>query len=145
MLFFFLFSLYFQPNALFECFFTLFSTQIGLTGKAEDIAEYERLQAESGYEVRRNDKGHPIFFTTKYAGKQTKVKITTNGNVVIDDLDMRRLASLAENATGAIQAEIAKQGVSMLMKNLFNSSPVAEESSDVEQSVEPKDADFEQE
>lgn len=109
-----------------------------LTGKAEDIAEYERIQTEAGYEVRRNDKGQPIFFSTKYAGKFTKVKITVNGKVVLDDLDMRRLSALANSTKGVVQQQIAQQGVAMLLGNLFKSSAPTESS---EQTPEHSEVD----
>ena len=114
----------------------------GLTGKAEDIAEYERIQTEAGYEIRRNDKGHPIFFTTNYSGSQCKVKITTNGKVVIDDTDLRKMSSIANRLSGVLQQEVAKEGAKMLLAGLFKSGSSAPEASADSAEVSPEEVDL---
>lgn len=99
----------------------------GVSGSAEAIKHFKRITEARGYTVHMDKKGRPIFFTLNYGGNVAQVKITTGGAIVINDEALRQLSSLANNrqVKGEMKQEIIKQGVALMLGNIFGTTPSA--------------------
>ena len=83
-----------------------------VTGSASDL---EAFKAAQGEYYREDDKGRPLWFTTRCIGQQGSLVITTNGNVVPDMSAFDQAASLAAQYGGNFGAELARAAASQLL------------------------------
>ena len=112
-----------------------------LTGSKEALAEYERITLEKGQPCHKTEglmeeygipDGRPIFFTLDFAGDDVEVKITVNGKIVANDETLRQINSLTKRTSGIMQEMLAKQGVEMLLGQMFKKKAVVTETEDPE-------------
>ena len=83
-----------------------------VTGSASDLEAFKAAQGEF---YREDDKGRPLWFTTRCIGQLGTQVITTNGNVVPDMSQFDQAASLAAQYGGNFGAELAKAAASQLL------------------------------
>ncbi len=76
-----------------------------VSGKDADLEAFKNAQGEY---YREDDKGRPLWFTTRCIGNSGKLIITTNGNVVPDMSAFDQAASLASQYGGNFGAELAR-------------------------------------
>lgn len=83
-----------------------------VTGTPAEIAAYKTAQGEN---YRADDKGAPLFFTTR-VGASPRVKLITTqaGNVIIDNSEMKAAANLAAQYGGNLGQEIARNFASQM-------------------------------
>jgi hypothetical protein len=86
-----------------------------VTGKAEDLAEYKALQGDN---YREDEQGNPLWFTTRFAGTNVDLIITTNKKIVPDMSEYDQAASLAEQFGGNLGEAIAKAAAEKLIGNM---------------------------
>ena len=123
-----------------------------LTGSKEALAEYERITLEKGQPCHKTEglmdeygipDGRPIFFTLDFAGDDVEVKITVNGKIVANDETLRQINSLTKRTSGIMQEMLAKQGVEMLLGQMFKKKAVVTETEEPElKTVDPEDVDL---
>ena len=78
-----------------------------------DVADYE---TSKGSNVRHNDDtGNPLFFTTRYSGDNIKFTQKQDGEWVVDNSEMDKLTSLAEQ-NPILKDEIAKHMLKQILK-----------------------------
>ena len=83
-----------------------------VTGTKADLEAYK---AAAGEYYREDEKGNPLWFTTRCIGQAGKLVITTNGNVVPDMSQFDQAASLAAQYGGNFGAELARAAASQLL------------------------------
>lgn len=83
-----------------------------VSGSVADLAAYAAIQGEF---ARTDDKGTPLWFTTRCIGPTGKLIITTNNKVVPDMSQFDQAASLAEQYGGNFGEQLAKSAASMLL------------------------------
>ena len=93
-----------------------------VSGNAADLAAYAAIQGEY---ARTDDKGTPLWFTTRCIGPTGKLIITTNNKVVPDMSLFDQAASLATQYGGNFGEQLAKSAAAMLLGGNSNSNPVA--------------------
>jgi hypothetical protein len=81
-------------------------------GNATDL---EAFKAAQGEYFREDEKGQPLWFTTRCIGNTGKLIITTNGNVVPDMSAFDQAASLAEQYGGNFGAELARSAAQAIL------------------------------
>lgn len=94
-------------------------------GNSTDL---EAFKAAQGDYYREDDKGQPLWFTTRCIGPAGKLIITTNGNVVPDMSAFDQAASLAAQYGGNFGAELAKSAAQAILGNNTPDEPAAEPS-----------------
>jgi hypothetical protein len=109
-----------------------------VTGTKEEIQAYSDIQGEN---LKEDEDNNPLFFTTKCAGQDGKLIITSNGNVVVDMSEYDQAASLASQYGGNLGQELARAAAQKLMGRSHGSAvasstptpaPVASEETDLE-------------
>jgi hypothetical protein len=101
---------------------TVFVYQV--TGSTKDLKAYK---ASQGTNVREDDNGNPLFFTTNYAGKVCDLIITSAGKAVVDMSAFEQMSSLVSQFDGKFADAIAKQAVEQLLGTSANApEPSAE-------------------
>lgn len=83
-------------------------------GSAEDLVKLREAQGAN----HRTDKdtGVDLWFTTRYAGEEAKLIITSNNKVIADMSEFKKLDSLAKQFGGNLGEQLAKQAASILFK-----------------------------
>lgn len=81
-----------------------------VSGSESEIEAYKSAQEDN---FRTDEDGKPLFFSTRYLSDNIKLIITENNNVVVDDTEYSKLASLvdqfgAETARLIIDAQRAQ-------------------------------------
>lgn len=73
--------------------------------------ELEQLEQAQGDNYRLDDTtGKPMYFTTNYVSDNIELNITTNGNVVVDDIELSKLQSMVNNyGEGVTRLMLMKQ------------------------------------
>lgn len=64
-----------------------------VSGSESEIEAYKSAQEDN---FRADEDGKPLFFSTRYLSDNIKLIITENNNVVVDDTDFSKLASLVD-------------------------------------------------
>ena len=64
-----------------------------VSGSESEIEAYKPAQEDN---FRTDEDGTPLFFSTRYLSDNIKLIITENNNVVVDDTDFSKLASLVD-------------------------------------------------
>ena len=79
--------------------------------------ETDRLAFESaqGDYYREDDKGQPLWFTTRCIGPSGKLIITTNGNIVPDISAFDQASSLAKQYGGDFGQELARMSAQSVL------------------------------
>lgn len=101
-----------------------------VTGSKADLEAYKAAQGDF---YREDEKGNPLWFTTRFIGNNGTLVITTNGNVVPDMSAYDQAASLAAQYGGNFGAELAKTAAANLLNATGNNAapatvnPVSEE------------------
>lgn len=82
-----------------------------VSGSEQELENYEKAQGDN-FRLEK-ETGKPLWFSTRYLGDNVDLIITEEGNVVADDTEMSKIASLVEQF-GAETARliIAQQGKS---------------------------------
>ena len=83
----------------------------GVSGTAEQLAKFKEAQGENH---RVDEDGTPLWFTTRFAGNNGKLILTSDGNVIADMSEYDAAASLAEQFGGNLGSELAKAAASKL-------------------------------
>jgi len=83
-----------------------------VTGSAAQIEAYKVSMGEN---LREDESGNPLWFTTRCIGQTGSLIITTNGNVVPDMSKYDQAASLAAQYGGNFGAELAKAAAQSLI------------------------------
>lgn len=91
-----------------------------VSGNSEDLAAFKTAQGEF---YREDDKGTPLWFTTRCIGQTGKLIITTNGNIVPDMSQFDQAASLAKQYGGDLGQELAKAAAAQLLGGHAISAP----------------------
>lgn len=94
-----------------------------VSGSKEEIEKYKAAQKD---QLRTNDEGHPLYFTTRYAGKVGKL-IISNDKVYVDTSKLDQMSSLIEQNPGLLGEALAKEAAKMLMGNPPVQQEVVEE------------------
>lgn len=94
-----------------------------VSGTEKQLAEYKAAQGDN---YREDDKGVPLWFTTRCIGPAGTLIITQKGKVVPDMSAFEAAASLSAQFGGNFGAELAKASVHALLGNSGNSNAVAE-------------------
>lgn len=95
-----------------------------VSGNEESLSQFKSAQGDY---YREDDKtGKPLWFTTRFVGKNADLIITTSGNVVPDMSMFDAQASLAAQYGGNLGAELAKQAASILTGNQPQEVPAPE-------------------
>ena len=100
-----------------------------VSGSKSQLLTYTEAQSEYlKYEDDDENKA-PLFFTTKYAGDNGALVVTSTGKIVVDSTEENKLLSLMEQHKGtalgdALAAQVAAKMMSSLSKPA--PSPVAE-------------------
>lgn len=84
-------------------------------------AQLEAFKTAQGDFHREDEKGNPLWFTTRCVGNNGKLVITSKGKVVPDMSEYEQAASLAKQFGGNFGQELAKASVAKIMGN-----PIAE-------------------
>ena len=84
-----------------------------VTGNKAELEAYAEIQGDKYVEDETT--GNPLFFTTRCAGTNGKLIITSNGNVVVDMSEYDQAASLAAQYGGNLGQELAKAAAQKLM------------------------------
>ena len=95
-------------------------------GSTKELKAYTTSQ---GSNVRTDDDGNPLLFTTNYAGKVGDLIITSAGKAIVDMSAFEQMSSLVSQFDGKFADAIAKQAVAQLLGS---------EASAPEPSAEPK-------
>ena|ERR1035437_4217658 len=70
-----------------------------------------------------DDKGTPLYFTTKVLGRSIELGISTkSGNVFANTSEADNIANLANQYPGVLGQEIARQGASVILAKLGHGS-----------------------
>lgn len=83
-----------------------------VSGTASELDAYNQIQGEN---AKVDDEGNPLFFTTKFAGNNAKLLITSNGKVVADMSAFDQAASLSAQYGGNLGQELARSAAQMLL------------------------------
>lgn len=84
-----------------------------VSGSEEELAKFEEVQGDN----HRIDEqtGKPLWFTTRFAGNETTLTITTNNKVVADNSKLEEIASMVEQygeATARLYLSMNKSSAS---------------------------------
>jgi hypothetical protein len=83
-----------------------------VTGTEEQLQHYKETQGDN---FRESDSGDPLWFTTRFAGNQTSLIITSTGKLIADMSAFDQAESLAKQFGGNLGAELAKISASQLL------------------------------
>jgi len=83
-----------------------------VSANATDLASFKEAQGDF---YREDDKGQPLWFTTRCIGNTGKLIITTNGNIVPDMSAFDQAASLAEQYGGNFGEQLAKSAAQAIL------------------------------
>lgn len=83
-----------------------------VSGNEKQLAEYK---AKSGEFYREDEKGTPLWFTTRCVGTNGKLIITTNGKIVPDMSEFDQAASIAQQYGGNFGQALAQLAASQLV------------------------------
>lgn len=79
-------------------------------------SEIESYKLSQGTNLRSDDDGNPLWFTSNFAGDSAPLIITAKGKAVVDMSEYDKLNSLVGQFEGtAFGAELAKQAVEKLL------------------------------
>lgn len=81
-------------------------------GSTKELKAYTTSQ---GSNVRTDDDGNPLLFTTNYAGKVGDLIITSAGKAIVDMSAFEQMSSLVSQFDGKFADAIAKQAVAQLL------------------------------
>jgi hypothetical protein len=104
-------------------------------GNSTDVEAFKTAQGDY---YREDDKGQPLWFTTRCIGNTGKLIITTNGNVVPDMSAFDQAASLAEQYGGNFGEQLAKSAAQAILGHTGASDVPAE----APKKAEPKSEDL---
>jgi len=98
-----------------------------VTGTAEALTTYRDTQ---GSNLREDDKGNPIFFTSRYAGEKATLTLNHTGDdYYVDNTAMDKQASLVAQYGGnlgqAIAMQIAAQAAGIVQPSRPAESPAS--------------------
>jgi len=101
-----------------------------VSGTPEQLEEFKKAQGDN---AREDEQGNPLWFTTRFAGKNATLAVAKNsGRVYADTSDIRAVASLADQFSGKLGDALASRGADMILGSMFKgisvaAAPVAEE------------------
>lgn len=84
----------------------------GVSGSNSDLESFKEAQGEY---YREDDKGTPLWFTTRCVGNAGSLIITTNGNVVPDMSAYDQAASIASQYGGNFGEALAQQAANSIL------------------------------
>ena len=86
----------------------------GVTGSPEQLVAFKKAQGENH---REDEKGTPLWFTTRCVGQSGSLIITTNGKVVPDMSAFDQAASIAAQYGGNFGQELARAAAASLLNS----------------------------
>ncbi len=84
----------------------------GVSGTPEELESFKTAQGEF---YREDDDQKPIWFSSKFVGKQSKLLVTSNGKIVADTSEFDQAASLVSQYGGNLGNAMANAFASQLI------------------------------
>jgi len=102
-----------------------------VSGSESEIAEYKKDQGEN---LREDDKGQPLFFATRFAGKSAGIVKTSAGRYIADMSEINAQANLAAQYGGNLGQAIANAAAAKLFSGGVPASVPVEAPADLAKS-----------
>lgn len=119
-------SMYTSKNGTATCRYTV-------EGSKAEINKYKKAQGEYFRVQKPSEGGHPLWFTTRFAGDVAELIITEGGNVIADQEEFNKQKMLVEQAGGnlgdALAEAFASKMVASATRSTSNQSSKVEDSS----------------
>ena len=95
-----------------------------VSGSKSQLLTYTEAQAEYLKYEDDDESKAPLFFTTKYAGDNGALVVTSTGKIVVDSTEENKLLSLMEQHKGtALGDALAAQVAAKMMSSLSKPAP----------------------
>ena len=94
-----------------------------VTGTAEQMTEFRDIQSAN---LREDEKGNPLFFTSRYAGETAMLTLNHSGtDYYVDNTEMDKQASLVAQFGGNLGQAIAMQIAAQATGRVQQPAPAA--------------------